>query len=361
MAVDRSEWGVVSTVAAGAGPRGFFAVVYATFRRAEQAAGNAAEHFYSIGGHTIRLRFAGPALAPFISPALEHLAEQPNRASELDVCLWDSVSTGVEMPPPPWSTDDYVARGEVRGYNDERIRTVFQLGPGILNMIDLARNAALFWIRDATAVPYYESGAPLRTILHWWMPAHGCHLVHAAAVGTPGGGVLLAGKGGTGKSTTALACLSSPLLYAGDDYVLVSAAPYPFVHSLYNSAKLDADHLQRLPHLRPLISNAGRLDREKALIYLYRHRADQLTTGFPIRAILLPQVTGQPHTTLHEASPAASLAALAPSTIFQLPGAGREAFEQLAELVRQVPSYTLELGTELSQIPEVVLALLTEA
>ena len=37
-------------------------------------------------------------------------------------------------------------------------------------------------------------------------------------------GVLIAGKSGSGKSTSTLACLTSGLLYAGDDYVLVDIA-----------------------------------------------------------------------------------------------------------------------------------------
>jgi hypothetical protein len=63
---------------------------------------------------------------------------------------------------------------------------------------------------------------------------------------------------------------------------------------------------------------------------------------------------------LKPASPAAGLAALAPSTIFQLPGAGKEAFQAMGQLVRQVPCYQLNLGTDIGEIPEVILELLAE-
>jgi hypothetical protein len=341
-------------------PAAFFKELYQTFERAEQLAGGSVNRFYTIGGYVVRLRFAGPALIPFIAPALEHLAVEPGSAPALTVCLWDSVSTRTEMPPPPWSADDYIARGEVRGYSDTDIHTTFHLGSGILNMVDTSLNVALFWICDATSIPYYETGAPLRTILDQWMRGHDRQLAHAAAVGTAEGGVLLAGKGGSGKSTTALTCLSSGLLYAGDDYVLLGGRSTPFVYSLYNSAKLDAEHLQRLPRLLPLVSNSEKLDAEKALIFLHDHHPERVTKGFPVRATLLPRVTGLLDTRVQEASPAESLAALAPSTIFQLPGAGAEAFKYLSAFVRQVPGYVLELGTDLSRIPDVVLGLLRE-
>lgn len=341
-------------------PVAFFMAVYQAFQRAERVAGRPVTRFYVIGGHTIRLRFANPALVPSITRALEHLAAKSDRAPALTVCLWDSASTCTRMPPPPWSSDDYIARGEVRGFSNDHVHTAFYLGAGMLNMLDTKLKVGLFWIRDANLVPYQETAAPLRTILHWWMRNHGRQLVHAGAVGTSSGGVLLAGKGGSGKSTAALACLDSELLYAGDDHVLLSGGPAPFVHSVYNSAKLDADHMRRLPHLLPAVSNPERSDAEKALIFLHEHFRKGIANGFPLRAILLPHVTGLPKTRLRTASPATGLAALAPSTILQLSEAGPRDFHEIARVVKQVPCYTLELGTDVREVPGVVLRLLSE-
>jgi hypothetical protein len=314
-----------------------------------------------MGGLCVLLRFAGPALIPFLTPALEHLEVESSQEPDLTVCLWDSESTNTKMPPPPWSSEDYLPRGEVRGFNNERIRTVLDLGSGILSLLDTANSVALYWIPQPTAVPYWETGAPLRTIFHWFMGRRQRRFVHAAAVGKPDGGVLLAGKGGSGKSTTTLACLSSNLLYAGDDYVLLHTEPSPFVYSLYNSAKLDVEAMNRLPHLADKVSNADRLDEEKAVIFLNHHFRQKLAPGFPVRAILIPRITGGLETKLKETSAATGLKALAPSTIFQLPGAERESFQSLIGFVRQVPSYELELGTDLTRIHEVILELLSSS
>ncbi|OGW41392.1 MAG: hypothetical protein A2Y97_09455 [Nitrospirae bacterium RBG_13_39_12] len=340
-------------------PAAFFRKVYQTFQYAGQAAGGHVDRYYLIGGHTIRLCFAGPCLIPFITPALEHLATNPCLTPSLTVCLWDSASTGINMLPSPWSADDYLARGEVRGFNNDRYLFAFHIGSCVLSMLNTEQNIAIYWIRDARQIPFYESGSPLRTILHWFMDNHKLQFVHAASVGTPDGGVLLAGKGGSGKSTTALACISSGLLYTGDDYVLLSKDPAPSVHSLYNTAKLDASYIGRFPALLPAVKNPERLDTEKALIFLHEHYPDKVVKGFRLRAILLPRITGSVETRLRKASPSASLTALAPSTIFSLPGAGQDDFQFLAHFVKQLPSYILELGTNLDRIPDVILDLLS--
>ncbi|MFC1811648.1 serine kinase [Thermodesulfobacteriota bacterium] len=338
-------------------PAALFKSIKRTFEEAEEACGGCIDRFYKIGGYIVRLRFSGPALVAFISSALQHLTSAPVKTPELTVCLFDSASTGVNMPPPPWSPEDYLPRGEVHGYKDEHIHTIFQPWSGVLNMIDMKADLAFYWISDASQVPYYETGAPLQTILHIWMQDHGRLLVHAGAVGTAEGGVLFAGKGGSGKSTIALACLNSDLFYAGDDYILLADDPMPFAYSLYNSGKLDSGHIHSIAHLSSIACNSERSDGEKILIFLQDHFPDKIISGFPIRAILLPSITGTDRVTLTPTSPAMALKALAPSTIFQLPEAGPKTFYKIAKLVKLIPCYTLEMGPDLSKVPSMILRL----
>lgn len=349
-----------SIVAEEPSPIAFFRAAYQAFQRAEQAAGDPIERFYSIGGYIVRLRFAGPVLVPLITPALAHLATEPVSRPALTVCLWDSASTNASLPPPPWRLGDYLARGEIRGLSSGRFRAAFNLGSGVLRMLDAERNVALWWIRDACLLPSHEIGSPLSAILYWWMSLRGRQYVHAGAVGTPTGGVLLAGKGGCGKSTAALACLDSELVYVGDDYCLLATEPAPYAYSLYSSGKLDGEHIRRFPFLVPVISNANHLDSEKVLLFLHQHFPGKLSSGFPIRAILLPRITGRPGTTLTPTSPMIGLKALAPSTIFQLSGAGGAVFQTLARFVGLVPCYYLNLGTDPTKIPHMISALLSE-
>ena len=75
-------------------------------------------------------------------------------------------------------------------------------------------------------------------------------------------------------------------------------------------------------------------------------------------AIVLPQVTGGRKSRLRPVSAAKTLRLLAPSTIIQMPHEARAALDTLAELVRRVPSFRLELGSELESVPPLLDTLL---
>ncbi len=347
----------------------FFNLVYEGFQRAVQVA-SVVEHFYVIGRYILCLRFAGAGLIPQITPALSHLVTERTANPDLTICLWDNASAGTRLPllidslleliKRHWA--DYLGpRKEIKAYDGDRIRTNFHIGPNILSVLDRQQNLACYWIEDAKNIPYWEKGSPLQTILNWWTSDRQHQYVHAGAVGTDDGGVLLAGKGGSGKSSTALACIDSPLLYASDDYCLVSTDPQPYIYSLYNTAKLIGQKdLERFPRLAPLVNNLDRLELEKAMLFLYQHYPEKIVIGFPIKAVLIPQVTGKLDTYLQPTTAGAALKALAPSTIFQLAGSGQTAFKLMSSLVKQVPCYALALGTDMTQIPDVIQGLLSQ-
>lgn len=340
------------------GPAGYINKVHNLFIRAKLDTGSSRERYYSIANRVIRLDFAGEALAPKLTPALAHLASGPSNNLSLTVCLWDKTSAHFELPPTPWHFEDCCKAQKIMVYNNDHLSMVFNTNDQAFSMLDSSANLAVFHVPDARTIPYYESGAPLRLVFNWWAGKHDLQMVHAAAVGTASGGVLLVGKGGSGKSTTALTCLHAGMNYAGDDYVLVSASPSPSVHSIYNSAKINADNLGRLPFLREVVSNADKLASEKALVYLHKYHPERVKKSFPLKAVLLPCVTGGQSSRLKKTSPSQALAALAPSTIFQLPGSGTKALRTMARLVETLPCYVLELGSDLRMIPRVITELL---
>jgi hypothetical protein len=331
----------------------FFESADSSFARAFERAG-ALRRFVAVGSQVVCLEFAGEALVPLLFPALDHLSVDPVERPALTVHLFDTETTGTPMPRAPWGRDAYGARGEIAGFNDGRIRTVYQPGTDALNLYDRQRRLGLYWIRGPGDVAYWETGAPLRSMFHWWLEDGDLQFVHAGAVGYSTGGVLLAGPGGSGKSTSTLACLDSDLLYAGDDYVVVSITEPARVHSVYQTAKLDPGNLDRVPHLRPLVHNPDRLNSEKAVIFPGRRYPDRITRGFPIKALLVPRVTGRVDSRLVPSRAGIGLSALAPTTVFQLPGDSTRIFSKIAALVRKVPTFILEAGTDLAQIPAVI-------
>ena len=344
-----------------------FNYLLANFQKVQKSGEGGSEHFYTLGSHTIRLLFANDALVPRITPALEHIATESENRPSLTIFLWDKASD----PKPPllletlmgalrwhwWEFAD--GRGEIANYSGGRFRIAIHPGPNVFSMLDTQQNLAHYWINDAAELPWSEAGSPLKIIFNWWTSLKGYQFVHAGAVGEGSERVLLAGKSGVGKSTTALACFNAGMTYVSDDYALISTASQPEVYSLYNTAKLKgATDLKRFPNLAPLLFDANFGESEKAMVFLHEHFPEKIATRFAIKAILLPKVTGDSQTVLKSTSPAAALAALAPSTLIQLPGSGSASLHQMAKLVQQVPCYVLEVGTALATIPEAISRLL---
>jgi hypothetical protein len=348
---------VATTIQALTTTEGFFATAEEAFAAATSSSGFR-DVWCSIAGFSIRLEFAGEKAAAAVLPAFAHVLTEPRGVADLTVCIWDDVSSGTRMPPPPWQETDYDRRAEVRGFSDERFRTAFNQVSDTLSLCDLERGKAFFWVHDANRLLFFERSTPLLYILSWWMSAHGHQVTHSGAVGFADGGVLVVGKSGSGKSSTCLQCLRSPLLYAADDYCLVGGEIEPTVSSLYCSGKVAAENLGNFPWLRTCLSNESKIQAEDARFFLHPEFSDRITRGFPLRAILLPRITGVSSTTWRKVSSAKALLALAPSTIFQLPGAGGDSWRTLGAMARRVPAYLLELGTEREEIPKTIAQIL---
>ena len=324
--------------ASDSGPEESLERLEEAFRRAARGSGGVFERLIAVGGRRLRIRAAGIAMLQVVEPAFEHLvAELDGRAADLEVLAWDSASTGIALPDPP--------AGAVASR-----RSVWQSGAGILTVLDDERRRGVVWVPSAAEVPSNEIAAPLRVFLHLAFGEMGTQFVHAAAVGRPDGGLLIVGRSGAGKSSTALSCLGSGLGVAGDDYVLASGGTEPWIHSLYSSAKLNTDQINRFPHLSQGVINRLAVG-EKPEMLLGRLFRSSISRGFPLRAAVLPRVVGKGPTRARRIGGASLLAALAPSTIFQLPGTGRHTLTRLAGLLRRVPCFELQLGADLSEIP----------
>lgn len=340
-------------------PTEYFDAVYQTFQKAAQRTVNSTEYFYLIGGRPVRLCFAGLHLVPLVTPAFEHLLIDQSLEPALTICLWDSQSTQTEFPLRPWPPEARQKTGEIEGFCDVRIKIVEINGTDSVILFDAERKLALYWKKDINQFRSWEYASPLREVLHLWTSNSPFQLIHAGAVGTRDGGVLLVGKGGSGKSTTTLACLNAGMSYLGDDYVMVDDQSKPRVYSLYNTAKLFPDDLKKFPTLQSSVNGIDDFFDEKKILFLHKEHAEEIVTHLPIKVILLPKVTGRTNTQITESNASQALLALAPTVLLQLPSDAETSMLKMSELVKRVPCFTLELGTDLSQIPNVITQLLS--
>jgi hypothetical protein len=331
----------------------FFERCYERFLKAVRSAGEV-RRLYRIGGTSVRLMFAGERLVPYLTPAIEHLRIPETSHADVTMCIWDSDSTAVEMVPPPCKWESFTDRGDIWGFNSSRIRTAFHWIECSVNLMDHRADMGIYWVKSAENLPYWVHASPLRTLFHWWMEKNGCQIIHAGAVATDAGAVLLTGKGGSGKSTTALSCLQSGFYYLSDDFMIARLEPRPTAYTLYSTAKLNPDHLHNFPGFEKLVQNPEKLDQEKAIIFLQGRFEKQIISEMPIRAVFIPRITYQDTSSLVPASPFEIRQAAGFSTMSMLPGAGRYTHDFMCRLSTVLPGYILHLGRNLEEIPAAI-------
>lgn len=336
----------------------FFERCHERFLKAKETAG-AIRHFYRVGGTTVCVMFAGENLVPYLAPALEHLRMPgASHPADLTLCIWDSNSTSIEMVPVPCTVNNFTERGEIWGFDSDRMKTAFHWVECSVNLMDRATKTGIYWVPRAETLPPWTRAAPLRTLFHWWMEKNGCQLLHAAAVATDDGAVLLTGRGGIGKSTTALACLQSGLYYLADDYLIVRLEPEPLVFSLYCTAKLNGDHVVNFPRFSKLAQTSRESGREKAVMFLYPEYEDRIVSAMPLKAILMPQFVNGGETKLSRVPGWDIQRAASFTTMSQLPHAGRYTHDFICRLSSTLPGYTLEMGRDMNTIPRAISDLL---
>lgn len=329
----------------------FFEFAYERFLTAIRNAGEI-NRFYRLAGFTFCLKFAGNSMVDLLTPALKHLEVSESVLPDLTICLWDSASTGTSILQDHWPLSG--TRGEVFGLNCEEIYTVFDIHTKVLNVFAKERNLALYWLKDGRDLPWWISGSPLQLILHWWMREKGHQLTHAAAVGWAHGGVVLAGKSGSGKSTTALSCMRAGMSYVSEDYCLLSDLPKIQAYSVYNSAKLDSKTLRWFPELEKQVENQNRAEGDKAFLFHQKFQPERIAMSVPVKAILTVKIVEDFDSWLEPIDIKEGVSALSVSTMWQLTHTGPAVFKHLKRVVEALPCYRLHVGSDLERIPKVI-------
>jgi hypothetical protein len=295
---------------------------------------------FRIAGSTVQVDWCDPAVRESLRAALVH-----RTASAVPPDLVISASRS------PTASEPAAASGLFMSDLPEGLE-VDEPERGLLHRLDVAAGRAAFACREPRLLPISERAAPFRLILQRWLRTRDVHLLHAGAVGLPGGdAVLLAAPGGGGKSNTVLSCLAySSLQVVGEDFIAVDAGARPRVWSLYGSAKLHAADLARFPTLAAEISAGHDASDGKVVLDLSQQHRERMDDGLPLRAILVLKITGAAGSQVIPATPGVAVKALLTSLLMVLPSARRPLFEFTTELARKLPAYRLELGRDPAQV-----------
>ena len=325
---------------------------------AKAAARSCRELHLNVAGYHVRIRVAGGAWADIVTASMGHLRCDGNaqgKSPALTVDVWDAEATRIPAPqltPHDASAPPILMRTSADG------RYVGEERHHGMTWLDRTGDRIVGFTESATRLNLDERARPFHKMLSAWLEDRGVQFVHSGLITHAGKGVLFVGNGGAGKSTSSISCLRAGMGYLGDDFIGLGVEDGRFIgHGLYASCLLNVHHIRRFPDLQPLAHAPNYDFEEKFVLYLTEAFPACLRQRVAIDALMLPRVVDAEVTTFRPATKAATLMAIAPTSVMLLPRPNREAFERLTQLVQNTPSYWLELGRRVDLIPAAVQAL----
>jgi hypothetical protein len=205
-----------------------------------------------------------------------------------------------------------------------------------------------------------------------WHRDNGRHVIHGGLVETGGFGVLLVGKSGCGKSTTALLCTLDGMTFLSEDFLAIGRGPRGdyLGYSIYGSAKLHPDHLGRFPRLRSVALPPEHPEDDKSLLLLEDLAGAKLGGQVRIGAVVAPRIADADKCGFHRIGPGKALMDLAPSTLVLLNGYGlglrrgevvARHLDEFGNLLNACPCYQLDLGRDTDAVAPAMRALIADA
>ena len=318
---------------------------------------------YRIGVDRWTLRMTPDSGVERLLDACAPLRTRDAGAGEPELFIWNDAVDRVALPDSAVLRREFAPEAGLGGYSDAASHAFYQPDAGVLSVLDVDRRRAHWWLRDVSTAPYFERAAPFKHILQWWAAARGGALLHSAAIaqgtGDAARGVLISGPSGSGKSSTALACLAAGLGFTSDDYVIVDGGETPRVYLAYSTAKVVRGDLPRFAEYSAHFRNLAEVE-EKPMMFVDQFAPASIRTAFAPIAIVLPQVAHARRTRFVPIRAAEMLRALAPSSMLLFPLAGARSLQRMAQLCMRLPCLRAELADDARDVGEAFASLIAE-
>lgn len=310
-----------------------------------------------LAGHRVCLRVAGPLLAAqlrraFRTSIADDAAQYRGNRLALTIDAWDREHTGIGCPGVPCAPEavDPLGGGLLAQFG--RAAVIRFERAHTISALDRARAELFHCVHSAGDADVHQRSKPFPELLAIWYRDRGVHQLHAGLVARDGRGVAFAGARGSGKTTATIACSLAGFDFLGDDHVGIELSPDGAAgHAFYACIRADDELASRFPDFAAArVAPIGRWER-KGMVCMAELPACRTARVTRIAAIVLPEVRGAGPGRLIAVDRATALRRLAPSTLLVPLGGGARGLGVLAELVRRVPSYRLEIGESVREIP----------
>jgi hypothetical protein len=301
---------------------------------------------FCVAGVEIEAQIVGEALARVLTRSFSPMRRSGGSEPDIVWRVCESVG-GISYPPAPgrdlhgvvFAGHDHEMVAERRLFTD----TVFDPSTRLIHTV----------AQPAGELALYERAKPLLRFLNLLLYARGVLVTHAALVGQNGRGVLVTGRGGMGKTTTAAVALLRGLDFVSDDYVAIGRQTDGYYgHMLFSSLMLDSRHIAKLPRVAEIADYPFYAMETKALVYPDALDGARLCQCLKIAAVAVPAIVGGGEGRLIPISRGEALRALGPSSVFSSPWREKSRFDFYEKMLARLPCYRLELGNDLERLVE---------
>ena len=221
-----------------------------------------------------------------------------------------------------------------------------------LRIVDRGAQCAYLIYRDADPESWRRPEHSREFIELIFRDVHGT-AIHGATIGDVDRGILIAARGGSGKSTLVARCLPHGLRTTGDDYLIYQGGPEGSV-----GAMLSVYRTIKLPHeVDPGILAGADIglhteDGTKRLLHPDRALPECFSRSQTPVAIVIPSFACR--FAVEPADPHIALRALLPSSVVMSVDPGR-VIRSARDLVRELPAFRISLGMDFDRdLPELL-------
>lgn len=301
---------------------------------------------HALPGADLRIESDDPDLVDFLAAAFAHLRTDARRDG-VPLLRWiiardDPEAGELTLPAPTIPLDIY---GLFQQSSDGDI--LIERRAGMTTVFESARDIFHTIVTDRDRIENDFLAKPLFRFLTGLFHARGMTIIHSALVGVDGHGILVTGRGGSGKSTISIAALQAGMDFASDDLVAIGDGPDgPVGHSLFGSALLTDWSSQLLPDGPDGVRRPPPASLNKSFLAASTHFAERMARRMKIVAIARPRFSDRPDSRLEPASKAEIYRALAPTSVLTSPWREADRIDGLFRLVANLPTFVLHSGTD---------------
>lgn len=251
--------------------------------------------------------------------------------------------------------DAYLPAGEAARSAMWRSRDAtgsLQIGTDSHRMIgsDSVRRRYYYAMPQPAGVDTVVYGHTVAGLFSRWASDAGMILLHAAAVGTQGKGVLIVGRSGSGKSTFSVSCLMAGLDFVSDDYVLLSQTGPVEAMPLYTNIAVNPDMYERMPPSDRLREPAY-ADWWNGKLHFHLDNRE-FSPKLEIRAVVMPRVSGGDEPSIAPSPQGAAMTQMIHSSLEQLERyRDTDLIRQMGTRLGRLPVYEMQMSTDLMKNP----------